>query len=104
MDYYTVAAYFHANFESIHPFADGNGRVGRTLVNYYLLINNKKPLVVYNEDKNIYYDCLEKYDVEENLDPLIEFLKYEQQKTWAKSKSIKKVTLAEQLKKNKKTS
>ncbi len=104
MDYYTVAAYFHANFESIHPFADGNGRVGRTLVNYYLLINNKKPLVVYNEDKNIYYDCLEKYDEEENLDPLIKFLKYEQQKTWTRSNVIKKITLAEQLNKNKKAS
>ena len=80
MDYYTVAVYFHANFESIHLFADGNGRVGRTLVNYYLLINNKRSFVVYNENKSIYYDCLEKYDEEENLDPLIKFLKYEQQK------------------------
>lgn len=33
------AAYLHLKFEYIHPFADGNGRVGRTLTNYFLLIN-----------------------------------------------------------------
>lgn len=40
-----LAAYFHASFENIHPFADGNGQVGRTLLNYYLMIHNEPPVI-----------------------------------------------------------
>lgn len=77
-----VAAFFHAVFENIHPFADGNGRVGRTLLNYYLITHEFPPLVVYDEDKALYYQCLEKYDTEETIDSLVEFLQYETEKTW----------------------
>lgn len=79
-----VSTYLHARFEYIHPFADGNGRVGRTLMNYYLMIHNYPPLIVYDEDKRIYFECLQKYDETEEIDSLCEFLKYETEKTWEK--------------------
>lgn len=87
-DVLKAAAYFHARFEYIHPFADGNGRVGRTLMNYYLMTHNHPPLIVYNEDKRMYYECLQKYDEAEDLNPLYEFFKYETEKTWEKALAL----------------
>ncbi len=87
-DVLKAAAYFHSRFEFIHPFADGNGRVGRTLLNYYLMINDHPPLIIYDEDKSLYYECLQKYDETEEIDPLYEFLKYETEKTWEKTRAL----------------
>lgn len=84
IDFLLAATYLHARFEYIHPFADGNGRVGRTLTNYYLLTKDYPPFIVYEEDKALYYECLQKYDAAEELKPLYEFFKYETEKTWSK--------------------
>ena len=84
-DIIKIATYFHNKFENIHVFADGNGRVGRTLTNYILMINNVPPLIVYDEDKKYYYAALEKYDKEDDIKSMIEFFKYEMEKTWKKT-------------------
>lgn len=83
-----IAAYFHNVLEQIHAFADGNGRLGRTLLNYLLMINNLPPIIIFNEDKKYYYACLEKFDDEEDLSSTIEFFKYEMEKTWATTLNI----------------
>ena len=61
-DFAKYLAYLHARFEFIHPFADGNGRVGRTPMNYYLMTHNHPPLIVHDEDKRMYCECLQKCD------------------------------------------
>lgn len=85
-DVLTIAAYFHACFENIHPFADGNGRVGRTLLNYYLLTHNVSPVIIYEEDRKEYYRALERFDTDADLQPLKDFIVREQEKTWTREK------------------
>jgi len=54
-----IAAYFHRVFESIHPFRDGNGRVGRLLLNFTLRKNGLPMINIKNREKAKYYDALE---------------------------------------------
>ena len=78
----TAAAYFHAKFENIHPFADGNGRTGRLLMNYLLLLLDHPPIIIYEEDRRAYYTALERFDSAQELDTLVDFLKAQTVKTW----------------------
>lgn len=79
----TAAAYFHAKFENIHPFADGNGRTGRLAMNYFLVMHNHPPVTIHEEDRREYYEALEAWDTEQNLDVLRNFLRNQTAKTWA---------------------
>lgn len=54
----------HIEFERIHPFADGNGRTGRLVLNYLLVRNDIAPLVIEKEDKERYIFFLANQDVE----------------------------------------
>lgn len=86
----TAAAYLHLNFEAIHPFADGNGRVGRTLLNYYLMLQDYPPTIIFNEDKRTYYLALATFDKTGNIDGFVQFLKEQTVKTWTKRTAIRK--------------
>ena len=83
-DILTMAAYFHAKFENIHPFADGNGRVGRLAMNYLLVLHSHPPIVIHEEDRRDYYEALEAWDSRQELAPLRIFLQAQTEKTWAK--------------------
>lgn len=69
-----LAGYFHAAFESIHPFADGNGRVGRLLMNFILHKNGFPMINILNSKRLTYYNTLEEAQVHNNLKPFLEFL------------------------------
>jgi Fic family protein len=51
-------AKFHVDFELIHPFGDGNGRVGRLLMVMHCLALDLPPVVIHNASKLTYYDTL----------------------------------------------
>ncbi|MCZ8517851.1 MULTISPECIES: Fic family protein [Paenibacillus] len=57
-----LAALCHHKFVAIHPFPDGNGRVGRLIMNYVLLKNGYPPAIVRNENRQDYYKALELAD------------------------------------------
>ncbi len=83
-DVLKAAVWFHCSFERIHAFADGNGRVGRTLLNYILLCNNIPPAVIFDEDKETYFMALEVFDQTDKIDGFVAFLKEQTVKTWTR--------------------
>lgn len=52
---------FHARFEKIHPFQDGNGRIGRMIAFKECLKNNIIPFIILDKDKLFYYRGLKEY-------------------------------------------
>ena len=66
-----LAAWLHHRFEQIHPFQDGNGRVGRAILTWHLVKNGFFPIVVSRDNRTEYIDALEKAD-DGDLTPLID--------------------------------
>ena len=58
---------FHVNFERIHPFGDGNGRVGRMIMFKECLKNDIMPFIIFDDNKQYYMRGLREYDNEKGL-------------------------------------
>jgi Fic family protein len=69
-----LAAVVHNQFENIHPFRDGNGRVGRLLLINILLKHNMPPVNIELENRFEYYKALQEYELDGNIRPTIELL------------------------------
>lgn len=67
------ASLFHHRFVAIHPFDDGNGRMGRILMNLILMQHGFPPVIVKVTDRNPYVAALAKADAGENKD-IVEFM------------------------------
>ena len=63
---------FHARFEKIHPFQDGNGRVGRIIAFKECLKNNIIPFIILDKDKLFYYRGLNQYQTNKEKGYLID--------------------------------
>ncbi len=57
-------ARFHLDFEHIHPFIDGNGRLGRVLMNFQLFKKGFPAVIIRNKEKQRYYQALRDYDTQ----------------------------------------
>jgi Fic family protein len=67
-----LGAVIHNQFENIHPFKDGNGRVGRVLLNNILIKNKLPPINIDFKNRVEYYESLGKYEMDKNLKPTLE--------------------------------
>ncbi|MFH1237139.1 MAG: Fic family protein [Candidatus Aenigmatarchaeota archaeon] len=75
-----LAAVIHNQFENIHPFQDGNGRVGRLLLNNILIRHGMPPVNIELKNRTEYYAALRGYETEGNLRPTIELILKEYRK------------------------
>ena len=55
-----LAARLHYKFEKIHPFGDGNGRVGRIIMNFILWSKNYPMIIIEYKKRKSYYNALKK--------------------------------------------
>lgn len=69
-------AKFHLTFEHIHPFVDGNGRIGRILNNYMLIRDNYVPINIKFIDRTTYYQAFSEFDQKGNTKIMERIIKH----------------------------
>ncbi len=69
-----LAAVVHNQFETVHPFEDGNGRVGRLLLSNILLKHGYPPVNIELKNRKEYYNALRGFQTSGNIRPMIELI------------------------------
>lgn len=67
-------ARFHLEFEGIHPFSSGNGRVGRILLNLELMQNGYPPIDIRTDQKEPYESAMNTYYQDHQAQPMIKLI------------------------------
>ena len=95
----------HLTFESIHPFVDGNGRIGRVINNYLLIREGYVPVNIKYIDRREYYDAFKEFDKNQKTEIMEKIVgraltnSYHKRLAYLEGKKI--ITLADYAKENK---
>ncbi|MDP2838343.1 MAG: Fic family protein [Candidatus Moranbacteria bacterium] len=98
-------AKLHLTFEYVHPFCDGNGRIGRVINNYLLIREGYVPINIKFIDRGKYYDAFKEFDAKGAVGIMEEIVarsltnSYHKRLAYLEGKTI--MTLAEYAKENK---
>ena len=82
----SVLAEFHARYESIHPFQDGNGRTGRMILFRECLQHYISPIIIEDSRRAAYLDGLKAYREKRDIDKLLELFVEEQEAYYRRAK------------------
>lgn len=98
-------ARFHLTFEHVHPFCDGNGRIGRVLNNYLLVREGYVPINIKFSDRGKYYQAFKDFDTKQKTELMSDIvakalsISYHKRLAYLEGKKI--ITLSEFAKVNK---
>lgn len=69
------AIYYSAQLAKIHPFLDANGRIGRLIMNFYLMKAGYLAVSIPKNFREEYFTHLESFKIDDNIEPLTNFIK-----------------------------
>lgn len=74
LDYLNKGIFIHANLAKIHPFLDGNGRLGRLILNFYIMKAGYLPISIKVDERDEYFNNIDKFKVNKDILPLTDFI------------------------------
>jgi Fic family protein len=87
-DAFVQIARFHLEFEHIHPFEDGNGRVGRLIMNYQLLHNGYFQVNIPTNKRSLYMAAFNDYNRTSKIEKMLDIISREQEKAVERIQSL----------------